>query len=357
MLPFVLLLLFDGSTLLRQTFETGDPGWLTVGKSATVRITHDSADVKNGSGALAFDYTVGEGVAIAALPLKDVDTARIDRVRFWMKTDVPTPLAVVLNEKKPGGNYSAVCWSVGNTWQLVELSPSDFHLNQGPNDPVDPDGKLDLDAVENLALLDLSTIVGVKTDPNAPFVSESHAGKHAFFVDDFELWTGSATVARSKSALDDFSTPQLQWLTLGGSELKPEHAGMRATYGQMGDQVVVLLRHLGKVDLREDTKLAFDVASDQPAALVMTFECNAPGKAQGPRYNAQVDIEGGGKVNHREVVLSAFEAGPETDGPVKLDQLKSFSIIDITGQGSGATRKNSLWIGNIRGVGETASRR
>jgi hypothetical protein len=350
MIRLLLLLFLSGSALLRQTFDEDSAGWIAGGKGGTLRITHDAADVKSGSGALAFDYNIGAGVAIAARPLRGVDMAHVDAIRFWMKTDVPTPLAVTMGEKSPGGRYAAVCWSTGNTWQRVELTPSDFHLSDGPNDPPDPDGKLDMDAIENIGIVDLNSMIGVRVEPNAPYAAESHAGPHTFFLDDFELWTGTASGQKAPSILDDFSTPQLQWFTRGGAELVPEHHGMRVNYEQKAEQGILLNRLLGKSDLRGKEWLAFDISSDKPADLAMSFEVHAPGKAQGPRYNANVEVEGGGKVNHREVLLSVFGENQPDLPPIKLDDLKSLTIVDITGQTLGQTGKNSLWIGNIRAV-------
>jgi hypothetical protein len=358
MTTWILMFFLSANTLLRQTFEDGTAGWVAVGPSGAVRVTHE--DVKNGSGALAFDYTVGAPPAVAALPLNGTSIAQMDALHFWMKTDLPTALGVVINEKRPGGNYTAICWSTGNTWQRVELRPGDFHLNEGPNDPADTDGKLDLDAAQNIGIIDLRTVLGSKTDPDLPIVVESHAGKHSLFLDDFEILSGVSNPPRDPAVLDDFATPQLRWLTLGGVELKPEGAGMRALYQQMAERSVLMLRPLGNVDLRGKEWLAFDIASERPAQLLMSFEERAPGKPQGPRYNALVEVVGGGKVNHREILLEAFEYGPDSpadpDGVLDPNQLKHFSIMDVTGTITHETVKNSLWIGNIRGAGGTAAR-
>jgi hypothetical protein len=342
MTVWALMLFFGATSLLRSP-----TGWVAVGKSGTVRVT---------DGALTFDYAVGEGLAVAALPLNGTDVSAMDAVRFQMKTDVPTALAVLINEKKPGGDYTAICWSTGNTWQRVELTPGDFHLNAGPNDSPDPDGKLDLDAVQNIGVLDLSSIVGVKVDAGSPIVVESHVGKHSFSIKDFELLAGAGVAGPPKTTIDNYGTPQLQWLTLGGAELKPDGAGMRATYEQKDERSVVLLRQTAHADLRGKESLAFEVASDKPAQLLLTFEELAPGKQQGPRYNLTLEVPGGGKVEHREILLSAFEHGPDSpedaNGKLDLDQLKTFSILDITGTFTHQPAGNSLWIGNIRGVGD-----
>jgi hypothetical protein len=71
-----------------------------------------------------------------------------------------------------------------------------------------------------------------------------------------------------------------------------------------------------------------------------------------------IEVPGGGKIDHREILLSAFEHGPDSpddpNGMLDLNQLKTFSILDITGTLTHETAKNSLWIGNIRGVGDAA---
>ncbi len=275
------MLFLAASTLLRHTFEEGTSGWIAVGKSGSVRVAE---------GALSLDYSVGDGVAIAALPLVGTDLTKMDAVRFWVKTDVPTALAVIMNEKKPGGDYTAVCWSTGNTWQRVELMPADFHLNVGPKDAPDPDGQLDLDAVQTMGVLDVSSIFGVKVDPGSPIVVESHVGKHSLSIREFELVAGSGAAKPDKASIDSFATPQLQWFTMGGAELKPDGAGMRTVYQQKEEKSVALLRQIAHVDLRGRESLAFDISSERPAELLMSFEELAPGKQQGPRYSLTVEV-------------------------------------------------------------------
>jgi hypothetical protein len=355
-MPYLLLLLLSATPLLRHDFEDGTAGWVSVGKNGSLRVMHEGA--RNGSGALTFDYVVGDGFAAAALPLKGISIARMDRLQFWIKTDVPTAVAIMMNEKKPGGNYTAICWSTGNTWQRVELTPRDFHLSTGEKDPIDPDGKLDLDAVENIGIIDLSTIFGVRTEKTGPIVVESHAGKHSLSIDDFEVLADSGAATADVAVIDTFETPQLRWLTLGGVDLKPDGGGMRAVYRQTDDQSIVLLRQVTGVDLRGKESLAFEIASGQPAELLFNFEVPAPGKAQGPRYSLTLEVPGGGKIAHREVQLAAFEHAEDSpedpNGRLVLNQMKNFSILDITGVMTHAEAKNSLWIGNIRGVGDAA---
>jgi hypothetical protein len=346
LLPFLLAIqaLSAAPPILQQTFEDGESGWQILGKNGSVHVTQEPSDVRTGSSSLAFEYTVGEGFTMAVLPLAGKTVASMKKLRFWLKTDLPTGVAVLLNEKKPGGNYTAAFWSTGNTWQLVELAPGDFHLSEGPNDPKDPDDKLDLDQLEGLGLIDLSQLFNAaRPNPDLGIAIDRRTGKHSLFIDDFELLSeGPAPPA--DMTLDDFHSPQLQWTTLGGAVLAPENRGMRILYREEEGNNPIFFRQLPRLDLRRGVSLAFDIASDQPAQLVLSLEERSPGKQQGSRHNVIIEVPGGGKIGHRAVLLSAFDTKPN------LDNLKSFSIVDISAASSHETLKNSLWIGNIRAV-------
>src|SRR5579872_6353837 len=53
--------------LIRDTFEDSDGGWTGFGNTAKVSVTHDAARVKEGKGALQFDYGVNKGEINALL--------------------------------------------------------------------------------------------------------------------------------------------------------------------------------------------------------------------------------------------------------------------------------------------------
>jgi hypothetical protein len=332
---YLLLVAFAIPPLLHQTFDDGETGWTVMGKSGSVHAAQQS---------LVFDYTVGDGFTLAALPLGGKSMAALKLIRFRVKTDVPTAVAIMLNEKKPGGNYLASFWSTGNSWQTVELTPDDFHLNEGPNDPKDPDGMLDLDQIEAIVLIDLAHIFSAApADPNLGLAIDRRLGKHSLSIADFDLLAEGPAAAPALT-IDDFHSPELQWATLGGAALAPERRGMRALYSQEEGNNAILVRQLPRADFRKGVSIAFDISSEQPAELVLSLEERSPGKQQGARANAVVEVPGGGQVSHRAVLLSAF------DNQLELDRLKTFSIIDITAATSHETVKNSLWIGNIRVV-------
>src|SRR5579872_4528008 len=128
---------------IAQDFEETTGGWSTIGAGATITITHDPAHVKTGKGALQLNYHVEKGSFSAlTLPLQPGALTGIQALRFWIMADTTTPMMMVLQERD-GGRYNAVFTAPGGRWQEVLLSPSDFTLSTDPNDPKDPDHKLD----------------------------------------------------------------------------------------------------------------------------------------------------------------------------------------------------------------------
>lgn len=354
------------SPIVSQDFENGESVWIAMGPSATVHITHDAANVKAGKFALQFEYTAGKGINLALLPLADVPVGGMKTIRFWLKTERATGVAVILSEKdSDGGRYSAVVWSPRQQWQHVELTPADFMLSEGPNDPKDTDGKLDLDLLQAVGVVDIGQMfAAVQPGDAGPIWIDPHSGAQTLWLDDFEM-LDSAPVGKSAGkadgiVIDDFARQQLAWLTLGGADLSLDSSGgplkmraLKASYQQIEGRYVLISRPLGRLDLRKMNRLAFDIASDSPAHLVISLEERSPGAEQGPRYIVDIDVPGG-KSDRRELDLAAFqldENGPkDANAKLDLDQIKTISIVDVTAASTQETAKNTFWIGDIRAV-------
>src|SRR6516162_2102239 len=84
----------DSGVLLRHSFATGTSGWMVMGQGGGLRAAE---------GALEFSYEIKpKQFAMAVLPAP-AETARVRRLRFRVKTDHDTAVALLLSEKKPGG--------------------------------------------------------------------------------------------------------------------------------------------------------------------------------------------------------------------------------------------------------------
>ena len=331
----------ESDILLRQVFDTDTAGWLAIGQGGGVR-------VENGS--LAFSYEVkAKQFALAVLPAPP-GLARLQRLRFRIKADHATALAVFLSEKKPGGgNYTATFWAPADTWQQVELTPADFSVSDGPNDPVDADGRLDLDAVEGIGLTDVAQFFLSRAEnPDFPAIVDRATGRHTVLVEGFELLGGSGPARAVGLAIDGFDRGFLEWITMGGVQLRmaPREnplgvPAMEAAYVQAEGHYGVLLRRLGNLDLSKATRLAFDVASEREATLVVSLETK-----RGQRFHLQIFPPGKREVFRVNLRLADFE-GP---GRLEPGQLKSIAITDISAAGGGVELANTIWIGKMEGL-------
>lgn len=342
-------LLAQDVTLLKHTFDEDTQGWVVMGQGGSVRVTREPAQVKAGSGALAFTYDLDKSFTAAVAPTPS-GLAGMRRLRFWAKCDHDTPLIVLLSEKKPGGgNYSAWIWAPANTWQHIELAPEDFAAGDGPTDPVDADGKLDLDQVEGIGIIDLAYMFNqIPNGADSPLIITKSTGSHTILLDDLEvLKTGSK---RSPNTIDAFDRGFSQWMTLGGINLKLDGKSLQASYERSATQLAVLARRAAEFDLTKATHLALDLSSEREATIAISIELKKPGEAQGPRYAATVYPRPGREPLHVDLKFTDFEHDDTSiSGPPKIDpsKIKTISIIDLTAMAGGDTGKNTIWIGPI----------
>src|SRR5207248_2806363 len=92
---------------VKHTFDSDVEGWTGFGQTAKVEITKEAANVKEGAGALQFSYAIEKGQINALVhPVPEGALAKINSVKFWIKTDHSTPVIVMLQEKE-GGHYAA----------------------------------------------------------------------------------------------------------------------------------------------------------------------------------------------------------------------------------------------------------
>jgi hypothetical protein len=130
---------------------SADDDWMAFGQNAAVHKTGNS---------VSLDYKAVRGqLGLGILQTPGGRLAGMTHLQFRVKSDVTTMVGVMLSEKKPdGGDYSVIFWSPKDQWQQIDLAPADFSLNDGPKDPKDPDGRLDLDQVQAIAVFDAGQV-------------------------------------------------------------------------------------------------------------------------------------------------------------------------------------------------------
>jgi len=185
-------------------------GWVALGEGSELH----SAD-----GAMVFNYQVAPKKFAGAVIGAPEGFARMRSMRFSVATDHDTALAVVLNEKKPGGgNYAAWFWAPKGVKQQIELTPGDFSVTDGKDDPVDADGKLDLDQVEGMAVVDLAQFF-LAMPANMPLTIAPESRKHSLTVQDFAVLS-TAPARATGVTVDAFDRGFLDWVAIGGMKLE-----------------------------------------------------------------------------------------------------------------------------------------
>jgi hypothetical protein len=342
----------ESNALLFQTFDKDASGWTAMGDGAEVRTTRDAARVRTGHAALEFSYEIAPKRFAGAVLGAPVSIGRMGSLRFWARSDHNTALGVLLSEKKPGGgNYAAWFWAPANAWQAIELSPADFTVTDGPKDPVDPDGKLDLDQVEGIAVFDLAQYFSQwPPNPGLPLGVAAQSGRHSLLVDSFEVSGDAPQRAAAAAGTVPIDLPGrgfLQWVAPGEMELKPSAAdgplgagALQASYQPVDGRIEILVRRVANAPLAQAKRLVFDVASEREATLLVVLEMTQPGGGAGPRFTMPVYPPGGREVFHVDLKLEDFQGAGQFD-PARW---RTLAILDMTGADGGP---NTLWIGNV----------
>jgi len=326
-------------SLLHHTFTDGPSGWTVLGQGS----------VNAAAGVLEFSYEVKpKQFAFAVLPAPR-EAARLKRIRFRVKTDHDTAVAMLLSEKKPGGgNYTATFWAPAGAWQTIELAPGDFNAADGPNDPVDADGKLDLDQLDGIGIIDLAHFFAAQPEnPEFPLIVDRSTGAHTLQLADFEM-LGSVGQARPAMTIDRFDRGYVEWITMGGVKLQLAASGnplsmnaLEAAYEQTQGHYGILLHRLSHLDLGQAKGLAFDIASKTDATVIVTLELK-----NGHRFNQTIYPPGDREVFHVKLSFSDFTG----DGKLDPAQLKSLALVDVSAAEGGGGQSNTLWIGKVECV-------
>ncbi|MBI3208674.1 MAG: hypothetical protein HYZ37_07210 [Candidatus Solibacter usitatus] len=359
--PLILLLggacgcLAQKPPLIRHDFETGEQGWVGMGVNTKAQT---SQDAHGGKASLVLNYQIAAKQPAMAVRPVSTSLAGMKRIRFWLKTDHATPVAVVMSETKPGGgDYTAIAWSPKNAWRLVDLAISDFALNDGPNDAKDEDGKLDPDKVQGLAVMDLSVFFA-SAELGMPVQLPKVTGEHTLWIDDFEV-TAEGPPEDRGARVDTFESGTLQWMPIGVASLQivdgapTETRAMAVSYRRAAGQVLGFLRRINNIDLATSMGITVVAASEQNATVIMTLECRTP-KGKQARYNYNLELAGNREPLHKRIRFLDFELDGNSappDAPSRVDPafLRTLSFLDAQGMLSQSAGPNTIWIGPIVG--------
>ena len=111
--------------LLFQNFDQNAAEWTAFG-GGTVSVTQDAENIKAGTGALRFDYSVAAGqINALASPVAAGALTNLQSISFWIKSDHNASFLLAVQERG-GGRFAATFSAPQNQWQQVEIGVDDF---------------------------------------------------------------------------------------------------------------------------------------------------------------------------------------------------------------------------------------
>lgn len=343
------------NVILRQDFANGQNGWTVMGTSAKVTVAKGEDANK---AFLRFDYTIGKGemgIALCMIPKESLTKARA--VRFRIRASTATTIGFLMQEDG-GGRFAAVFPASPDGWQEVVLAPGDFTLMDGSSDPKDANGKLDMDRVAGIGLVDIASMLGQAESPEAQALMGVITGPRNIDLDTLTITDEALppviVSAPGSIVLDACNRPQPGWMTVGGVRVSMDIGApldsrcVKATYQQAPGKIAAMVRPLTKGLLTGATGLSFNIASRQGTKVLVQVE-----ETSGGKYNAMADLTGGEKAEIITLPFSGFTPADDShddNGKLNPEQIKSVMIIDVSGMMGGAQQANTLWMNKLKAI-------
>lgn len=329
--------------LVRHTFSQEDGGWIGLGEIAKVSRTPAPDPT------LRFEYLVGkDNLSALVRPFEPGALKGARRFELEVKSDTDTILAVMVQEKG-GGRFSAVASLPKNLWQKIELAPEDLVLAKDKDDPADANGKLDVEQIEGVSLLDLHTFfIRMAEGPTKGFFPGITAGPR-------ELWLKSFSASAAPLAtalLDGLNRPQLSWVGIGGADLRRTDRSksplklpsVEMSYTVGAAKLAGAFHALPLGVLAGKKELTLTVAAQKSATYLIQLEDDAGGK-----FNATLEVAGGSVGINKTLTLESFKPDNESKRD-KLDpaRVKQLLVLDISGLTESVEQNNTLWLANLQ---------
>lgn len=148
----------DAQETVLNDFESGVEPWTVMGPGSATRVS-DTASVRRGKGAMAYQYNVAEGsVQVLVRPVAVKSLAQASEFRLSIKTSHLSTLLLSL-EEQGGGRWAASMVVSPGEWNDLRIPVDSFMLARGKDDPADPNGRLDLDRVRQMSVVDAQAML------------------------------------------------------------------------------------------------------------------------------------------------------------------------------------------------------
>jgi hypothetical protein len=352
---------FEGDTVEWSGLALGEGG-VNPDADSKFTITHEAASVKAGKGALSYAYDITpKTVRVLALQ-RPLDLTGMKSLNLWVKCSQATSVIVGLGDNS-GASYQANAHCPAGAWQEIAVNLDELTVDEPAKDP---NGKLDLDQVVSITLLDIAGFI-------AMFLPDVK-GSRTMMIDDILFSskpvvssTGPAQVTRVVPVhlVDNFESSVIRWIPISLELAEPPKfalfeapvtvdkdvpqgggkQSLKLSYPRKGKKIHGVMRTVDKVDLSKATTLDLAIKCSHDGIFFIAIE-----EKDGSRYNKKIDLLLGDWKSF-SWPLSEFTIADDSqdeNGKLDPDQIKQITIADATLLlGGGEADQVHLWVDQV----------
>lgn len=357
-LPIALLMALisqDGSKAVKlDDFEGELSGWtamkadetgLAEDGDAKLAITRDAGQVKAGKGSLSYTYLVEPKTAHLLAIQRPLDLAGMKSLRLWVKCSKATAVLVSVTETG-GASYQASATVSAGAWQEIAVNLDELVLDDPSKDT---NGKLDLDQVGSIHLLDVATYM-VNFIPDVKGSRTLWLDDVGFSAQALPLTSGKTQVTRVAPVflVDSFETSIVRWFPISVEFADapkfnlfdapvtidrdaPTGGGkqsLRFAYPRREKKAHGILRNVEKNDLSKVIALDLFLKTSHDGTWVVSLE-----EKDGSRYQKMVELKSADGWKSFSFPLSEFTLADDSqddNGKLDPDQIKQIGIADLS---------------------------
>lgn len=322
-----------------------------MGTDARVAVTRDGEASQGGRPALEFRYRVGKGlVSLLVLP---VPKGRIDGaggIRFTAKATHLTSLTLSL-EEQGGGRWTAAVTVRPQQWQDVQVALTDLVLAVGGDAPSDANGRIDLDRIQRIAVIDTGAMLS-SSSPKMMQLFDIEAGERRLVISNFSI--DAAAMPPSGDRLDGFDRPNPPWSVFGAADAQVatdaplREPGLVIDYRKATGKVMSAIRQLAPGTLADGVTIDIAAASRNKTTLVVKVE-----QRDGGKFEADVGLPAGGAMQTVRLRPADFkrsdDSGSKGSRP-EWSKATSLILLDIGGLFTSGG-DNRLWLQALAATG------
>jgi hypothetical protein len=333
----------------RFDFEQGEllAGWNTTACAASLRITREPENVREGAGALELAWEATEGrLAIVSMSGISLDE-RPRSLRLSLKLGEGGPVMYGVQEAD-GSSYQGYLYTPGGVWHDVAVDLDELMLSEGSEDET---GRLDVHEINAIMVADLSNIKGEAGDSLG-----IKQGRQMMYLDNVELSSQLAPHRSSRGPndgimIDDFVRRRaretvIHALPIGGPRLslvdgpgEDDESALRVEYASDGYRWVGFVAAVGYLDLTERSRVCMSLRAEQAAPMQVVLE-----ERDGSKYVARHRLEAERGWYELRLPFDRFKLDPQTrdeNETLNLEQLRV--IIPVVDTRKAETEDGGVW--------------